>query len=102
MLRLVLALILAIASLPMPATACDGAMTMNKPMAMSGHAKGGMEHKAPMPMLHDCIGCIAVADWNGARIVPPVSLERPAYLAPIAAMRLLPGEAPTPPPPRIA
>lgn len=102
MLRLILALVLAIASLPVPAAAHDGAMVMSAPMAMSGHATDGMEHKAPMPMLHDCIGCIAVADWNGARIVPPVSLQRPAYLAPIAAMRLLPGEAPVPPPPRTA
>jgi len=98
MLRLLLALILAIASLPVPALACDGP----SPMAMSGHAMNGMDHRVPMPVTHDCIGCIAVADWDAERIASPIALPGPAPIARIAALPLLPGEAPTPPPPRAA
>lgn len=98
MLRLILALVLAIASLPVPALACDGPA----PVAMPGHAMGGMEHKAPIRVAHDCIGCIAAMDWDAARIVPPAALPAPSPVARIAALPLLPNEAPTPPPPRAA
>ncbi len=96
MLRLILALVLAIASLPVPALACDGPA----PAAMAGHAMNGMDHKAPMPVKHDCIGCVAAVDWEAARVALPIALPAPAPVARIAALPLIPGEAPTPPPPR--
>lgn len=96
MLRLILALVLAVASLPVPALACDSPA----PMAMSGHAMNGMKHQAPMRMTHDCIGCIAAMDWDAARVVPPADLPAPSPIGRIAALPLLPGEAPNPPPPR--
>jgi hypothetical protein len=98
MLRLILALVLAIASLPVPALACDGPA----PMAMPGHAMGGMEHKAPIRVAHDCIGCIAVVDWDAERIVPPATLLAPDPIGRIVPLPLVPGKAPTPPPPRAA
>ena len=98
MLRLILVLLLAFASTATPAAAHDGAA----PMAMSSHAMNGMDHKAPMPMQHDCIGCMPIADWGGAPISPPFMVAGPALISRIAAMPLLPGQAPTPPPPRRA
>ena len=98
MLRLLLALMLALTAAPMPAAACDGAM----PMAMSGHAMPGTGHPAPMPSSHDCIGCVAVADWDANRILPPQPAVAPPLTFGDAVMPLLPGEAPIPPPPRDA
>lgn len=98
MLRLFLALILALAAMPMPAMACDDAM----PTATSGHHMSGVDHPAPTPLGHDCIGCIAVADWDADRILPPQPVVAPLLTIGVARMALLPGEAPTPPPPRDA
>jgi hypothetical protein len=101
LLRLILALVLALGGTAMPAAAHDGA----QPMAMAGHAMPGMDNrdrKAPMPMQHLCIGCVPMDGWNAARVTPPVVVPAPAPIAGIAALSVLPGEAPAPPPPRIA
>jgi hypothetical protein len=102
MLRPFLALLIALAALPMPAAACDDAMVTGTPMAMRGHKMAGGDHHAPMPASHDCLGCIAVAGWEPAPIAPLCLMAAPLRRIGIAALPLLPGEAPTPPPPRIA
>jgi hypothetical protein len=98
LLRLVLALVLALSGTVMPAAAHDGA----QPMAMAAHGMDHRDHKAPMPMQHLCLGCVPMGDWNTARVTPPLLPPAPMPIAVIAALPLLPGEAPTPPPPRIA
>ena len=100
MLRLILVLLLALTSAPMPAGAHDG-----MPMPAS-HAMAGMKHDtdrpAPMSPQHFCVGCVPMADWDAARIVPPILPPAPLPVARIVALPLLPGEAPVPPPPRNA
>ena len=98
MLRILLALVLALAAPAMPAGAHESGM----PMALPGHAMNGMKHDGPMPSEHVCVGCIAVADLQAERIAPPPARRTPVPIVRIAALPLLPGEAPTPPPPRIA
>lgn len=102
MLRLILVLILALAAPIMPASACDSA----QPIATTGHAMPDMnrdrDHKAPMPAQHLCVGCVPMGDWGIARLRPRIVLPGPAPVTRIARLPLLPGEAPTPPPPRIA
>lgn len=100
MLRLLLALILALASVPMSAMACETAVS--DAAVMAGMSLDHAHHapaKAPMPR-HDCIGCVSVADWSGARVTPPAIIAAPALTSRIAVLPLLPGEAPVPPPPR--
>lgn len=101
MFRLFLALILAFASVPMPAMACGPALPAT-PMAAMSLDHAGHHAPAPMPPRHDCIGCVSVVDWSGARIVPPAIVAAPALISRIATLPLLPGNAPTPPPPRAA
>lgn len=102
LLRLILVLVLALAAPATPAGACDTA----PPMAIAGHQMLGMDHsmdhRAPMPAQHLCIGCVPLGDRDGARVAPPLVLAAPAPVAVISTLRLLPAEAPTPPPPRIA
>ena len=106
LLRLILVLILALAAPVAPASACDSA----QPMAMNGHAMPGMDrdmdrdmdHRAPMPAQHLCVGCVPMGDWDVVRVQPRILLPEPAPVGRIVGLPLLPGEAPTPPPPRIA
>jgi hypothetical protein len=102
LLRLILVLVLALAAPVLPAGAHDG----EQPMAMSGHRMPGMDHnthhKAPMPAQHVCVGCVPMGDWGAARVQPPIKLPESAPIGRIARLPLLPGEAPAPPPPRIA
>ena len=101
LLRLILALVLALTGTAMPAAAHDDA----RPMAMAGHAMPGMDHrdhKTPTRMQHLCLGCVPMGDWNTTRVTPPLVPPALTPIAVIAALPLLPGEAPTPPPPRIA
>lgn len=111
-LRLLLILMLAFASVPMPAAAHDAAMMMPAhdmagPIA-AGHTMAGMQHGSDRPIpvpassQHLCTGCVPMTDWNAARIEPPLALPAPPPVARIAVLPLLPNEAPTPPPPRIA
>jgi hypothetical protein len=51
---------------------------------------------------HFCIGCVPMYDWNAMRIRPPIAFPAPAPIARILALPVVPGEAPIPPPPRIA
>ncbi len=96
--RLLFLLILVMASPLPPAAAHDGM----PPAAMAGHAMPGSEHKVPMPADHICVGCAPIGDWQASRVTPPVPLASPAPVARIIVLPLLPGEAPLPPPPRIA
>jgi hypothetical protein len=98
LLRLILVIMLAFGAPAMPAAAHEGM----QPMAMAGHQMPGPEHKAPVPQQHFCIGCVPIGDWNAVRVRPPVSLPAPAPISRIAALSVLPGDAPIPPPPRIA
>ena len=101
LLRLILVLMLALTGTAMPAAAHQGA----QPIATAGHAMPGMDHrdhKTPTPMQHLCLGCVPMAGWDAARVNPPLILPAPAPIAVIVALPLLPGEAPAPPPPRIA
>lgn len=106
LLRLILVLILAFGAPAMPAAACDGAA----PMATGEHSMPGMDrgadrdrdHKVPMAGQHFCVGCVPLSDWGAARLLPPILLPEPSPVARIAGLPLMPGEAPTPPPPRIA
>jgi hypothetical protein len=98
LLRLLLVLLLAFAAPAMPMASChDGPA-----MAMTRHEIGGARHRQPVQAEHLCVGCTAVADWNAARIAPPIMLPAPMPVATIAPLMLLPGEAPAPPPPRMA
>jgi len=96
LLRLILVIILAFGAPAMPAAAHEGM----RPMAMVGHRMPDPEHKAPMPQQHLCIGCVPMGDWYAVRVRPPVSLPAPEPISRIAALRMMPGEAPIPPPPR--
>jgi hypothetical protein len=107
LLRLILVLILAFGAPAMPASACDGAA----PMATGAHSMPGMDrdrdhrdrnHKVPMAGQHFCVGCVPITHWGAARLLPPILLLEPSPVARIARLPLMPGEAPTPPPPRIA
>ena len=99
LLRLILVLMLAFGAPAMPAAAHESMQPMA--MEMAGHQMPGPEHKAPIPQQHLCVGCVPIGDWNAVRVQPPVSLPIPAPLSRIAALSMLPGEAPIPPPPRI-
>jgi hypothetical protein len=96
LLRLILALMLALGAPAMPAAGHEGMA----PMAMAGHQMPGADHKAPMPEQHFCIGCVPMGDWYAVRVRPPVSLPAPEPISRIVALRMMPGEAPIPPPPR--
>ena len=96
LLRLILALMLALGAPAMPAAAHEGMA----PMAMAGHRMPDPQPKAPMAQQHLCIGCVPMGDWYAVRVRPPVSLPAPAPISRIAALRMMPGEAPIPPPPR--
>ena len=103
LLRLILVLMLALTTPAAHASAGDGAT----PTAMSGHAMpgmdhSGMDHKMPMAGQHFCVGCVPMNDWGATRVQPRILLPEPAPVARIAGLPLVPGEAPTPPPPRIA
>ena len=106
LLRLILVLILAFGAPGMPASACDGAA----PMATGAHSMPGMDrnadrdrnHKVPMAGQHFCVGCVPMTDWGAARLLPRLMFSEPSPVARIARLPLLPGEAPVPPPPRIA
>ena len=98
LLRLVLVVMLAFAAPAMPAAACHDPPAM----AMTQHGMDGARHRQPVLAEHLCIGCTTMADWNGARIVPPIMIPAPPPVAAIARLPLLPGEAPVPPPPRMA
>jgi len=101
LLRLILVLMLALGAPAMPAAAHDGM----QPTAMGEHHMSGMDHRGdqtPMPEQHLCIGCVPVGNWGAARVSPPILLPAPAPVAHVATLRVLPGQAPTPPPPRIA
>lgn len=96
LLRLILALMLALGAPGMPAAAHEGM----EPMAMAGHRMPGQQPKAPMAQQHLCIGCVPMGDWYAVRVRPPVSLPAPEPISRIMALRMMPGEAPIPPPPR--
>ena len=98
LLRLLLVVILAFATPAMPAAACHDASAM----AMMRGAMDNHHDQQPARAEHICVGCTAVADWNGARILPPIMLPAPRPAATIRTLSLVPGEAPTPPPPRMA
>lgn len=98
LLRLILVLMLAFGAPAMPAAAHEGM----QPMAMAGHQMPGPKHKAPIPQQHLCVGCVPIGDWNAVRVQPPVPLPAPAPISRIAALSVLSGDAPIPPPPRIA
>ena len=106
LLRLILVLILAFGAPAMPASACDGAT----PMATGAHSMPGMDrgadrdgdHKVPMAGQHFCVGCVPMSDWGAARLLRRLVLPELSPVARIAPLPLLSGEAPTPPPPRIA
>jgi hypothetical protein len=53
-----------------------------------------------MVQQHLCIGCVPMGDWYAVRVRPPVSLPAPEPISRIMALRMMPGEAPIPPPPR--
>ena len=101
LLRLILVLMLAFGAPVVPAAAHQGM----EPMAMAGHQMPGGDHgrdrKAPMPE-HFCVGCVPAGDWDAARVRPPIVLPALPPIARIASLLLLPGEAPAPPPPRMA
>lgn len=99
LLRLILALMLAFGAPAMPAAAHEGMEGM-EPMAMAGHRMPDPQPKAPMVQQHLCIGCVPMGDWYAARVRPPVSLPAPEPISRIMALRMMPGEAPIPPPPR--
>jgi len=96
LLRLILALMLAFGAPAMPAAAHEGM----EPMAMAGHRMPDPQPKAPMVQQHFCIGCVPMGDWYAVRVRPPVSLPAPEPISRIMALRIMPGEAPIPPPPR--
>jgi hypothetical protein len=96
LLRLILALMLAFGAPAMPAAAHVGM----GPMAMAGHRMPDPQPKAPMTRQHLCIGCVPMGDWYAVRVRPPVSLPAPEPISRIVALRMMPGEAPIPPPPR--
>lgn len=98
LLRLILFLVLALTTPVAHASARDGAT----PTAMPGMDHSGMDHRAPMAPQHLCVGCVPMNDWGAARVQPRILLPEPAPVARIAGLPLVPGEAPTPPPPRIA
>jgi hypothetical protein len=91
-LRLLLAVMLAFAA--MPAAAHDKAMPMAHGMAMPHE----MPDKAPPP--HECIGCIAVADWSAERVTAPSLLPTLPPSARVAVLRLGAATPPALPPPR--
>jgi len=99
LLRLILALMLAFGAPAMPAAAHDG-MEGPEPMAMAGHRTPDPQPKVPMVQQHLCIGCVPMGDWYAVRVRPPVSLPAPEPISRIIALRMMPGEAPIPPPPR--
>jgi hypothetical protein len=96
LLRLILALMLALGAPAMPAAAHEGM----EPMAMAGHRMPDPQPKAPMAQQHLCIGCVPMGDWDAVRVRPPVVLPAPEPISRIVALRMMPGEAPIPPPPR--
>ena len=96
LLRLILALMLALDAPAMPAAAHEGM----EPMAMAGHRMPDPQPKVPMPQQHLCIGCVPMGDWYAVRVRPPVLLPAPEPISRIVALRMMPGEAPIPPPPR--
>jgi hypothetical protein len=101
LLRLILALMLALGAPAMPAAAHEGmAHEGMAPMAMAGHRMPDPQPKAPMAQQHLCIGCVPMGDWYAVRVRPPVSLPAPEPISRIVTLRMMPGEAPIPPPPR--
>lgn len=103
LLRLILVLAFALITPLAPASACHAAPAT----ARSGHAMPGMDRpasdrKAPMAGQHFCVGCVPMNDWGATRVQPRIRHPEPAPVARIAELPLVPGEAPTPPPPRIA
>ncbi len=100
LLRLILALMLALGAPAMPAAAHEGMA----PMAMAGHRMPGADHKtpprAPMPEEHLCLGCVPMGEWYAVRVRPPVALPAPEPISRIVALRMMPDKAPIPPPPR--
>ncbi|MES2097394.1 MAG: hypothetical protein V4459_11615 [Pseudomonadota bacterium] len=91
-LRLLLAVMLAFGA--MPAAAHDPAMPMTHGMAIPHD----MPDKAPPP--HQCIGCIAVADWNAERVAAPLLRSTLPPSARVAVLRLGEDTPPALPPPR--
>lgn len=98
LLRLLLVVILAFATPAIPAAACHDAPVMTMAHGAVNHSR----HRQPAQVNHLCVGCTAVADWNGGRIAAPLLQPTPRPAAIIATLSLLPGKAPTPPPPRMA
>ena len=96
LLRLILALMLALGAPAMPAAAHE----WMEPMAMAGHRMPDPQPKAPMAQQHFCIGCVPMGDWHAVRVRPPVSLPAPEPISRIVVLRMMPGKAPIPPPPR--
>ncbi|WP_066810993.1 hypothetical protein [Sphingomonas asaccharolytica] len=96
LLRLILALMLALGGPAMPAAGHEGM----EPMALAGHRMPDPQPKAPMAQQHLCIGCVPIGDWYAVRVRPPVSLPAPEPISRIVALRMMPGKAPIPPPPR--
>lgn len=98
LLRLLLVVILAVIAPAAPAAACHD----RAPVAMMHGPADHHSRDLPAQAEHLCVGCTAVADWNGARVAPPLALPAPKPSACIAILLLLPAQAPTPPPPRMA
>lgn len=98
LLRLLLVMMLAFAAPAMPVAACHDAPARAATHLEASHTR----RQQPMETEHLCVGCAAVADWKGTRVTPPIMPPAVIPAVKIAALSLLPGEAPTPPPPRMA
>lgn len=96
LLRLLLALL--VASFALPAAAAAPVCHEETPMA-------AMHHDAPASVekpAHVCVGCVPLADWDGARAASPVVRDEMPRAIDVARLDLSGGAPPMLRPPRTA